>query len=182
MCLYPTKYDVEKYSELTAQELHENLFEKIGYVDDNVYPEEMKFRFNTATNFLNELIQDPELEEYDYLFISDVQERTLEYDIILGHLKKILEKNKDIKIILTSAGEDKNLQTFLGVEGLGLKMDFFPPSIFYKSPLPGKTTSDALIALILEKIDKIKKKEDNFFLNDIIIFTSGIDEIKYLKG
>ena len=55
---------------------------------------------------LAEIQSDHYLNEYDVLIIDEAHERSLNIDFILGYLKNLLSKRKDLKIIISSATID----------------------------------------------------------------------------
>jgi ATP-dependent RNA helicase DDX35 len=52
---------------------------------------------------VREMLVDPLLSKYSVIMVDDCHERSLYTDIILGLLKKIRLKRKDLKIIISSA-------------------------------------------------------------------------------
>ncbi len=91
-----------------AEELHSELGERVGY----------KIRFNDKSRahtqiklmtdgiLLNEIQSDPLLKKYDTIIIDEAHERSLNIDFLLGYLKRILPKRRDLKLIVTSATID----------------------------------------------------------------------------
>ena len=77
-----------------------------------------KVRFDTPSNshtrllfltdgaLLQELYSSPLLDNYSVVMLDDVHERSLNYDILLGLLKKILLVRNDLKVVITSATAD----------------------------------------------------------------------------
>ena len=55
---------------------------------------------------LAELQGDRFLDQYDTLIIDEAHERSLNIDFLLGYLKQLLPKRKDLKVIITSATID----------------------------------------------------------------------------
>ena len=55
---------------------------------------------------INEIMNDPLLSEYSVIMVDDIHERTINSDMVLGLLKKIKKKNKNLKIIVSSATMD----------------------------------------------------------------------------
>src|SRR5437867_2247838 len=49
---------------------------------------------------------DPDLSEYNALILDEAHERSLNIDFLLGHLKGLLARRKDLKLIVTSATID----------------------------------------------------------------------------
>ena len=91
-----------------ASELGVSLGKQVGF----------QVRFDVKTNtdtlikvmtdgiLLSEIQKDPFLEKYDTLIIDEVHERTLNIDFLLGYLKRLIQRRKDLKLIITSATID----------------------------------------------------------------------------
>lgn len=52
---------------------------------------------------LKEITDDTILKKYDFIIVDEAHERGLNSDILLGLLKRISSRNKNIKIVLMSA-------------------------------------------------------------------------------
>ncbi len=52
---------------------------------------------------LQEILQDGLLSRYSVIVIDDVHERTIEIDLTIALIRKIIKKRKDLKIIVCSA-------------------------------------------------------------------------------
>ena len=68
---------------------------------------------------LAETQSDPLLRAYDTLIIDEAHERSLNIDFLLGHLRQILPRRPDLKMVVTSAtiDADRFAQHFAGAAG-----------------------------------------------------------------
>ena len=91
-----------------AQELKSELGRYVGYkirFTDKVSPETY-IKLMTDGILLAETQRDPLLRAYDTILIDEAHERSLNIDFLLGHLKQILPRRPDLKVIVTSATLD----------------------------------------------------------------------------
>ena len=106
----PRRLAARSVSQRIAEEVGEKLGESIGF----------KIRFNeqgsqdsivrlmTDGILLAELVNDRYLTKYDTIIIDEAHERSLNIDFIMGYLKQLLPKRRDLKVIITSATLDVN--------------------------------------------------------------------------
>lgn len=107
-CTQPRRIAATTIAGRIAEELGETIGKSVGY----------KIRFKDRTSrgayikvltdgmLLAETQQNPRLTEYDTIIVDEAHERSLNIDFILGILKKLIKKRKDLKLIITSATID----------------------------------------------------------------------------
>lgn len=93
-----------------AHELHSPIGQDVGY--------QVRFADKTSATasiklmtdgiLLAETQRDPLLKAYDTIIIDEAHERSLNIDFLLGYLRQLLPKRKDLKVIITSATIDAN--------------------------------------------------------------------------
>ena len=91
-----------------AQELKSELGKHVGFkirFTDRTSPESY-IKLMTDGILLAETQTDPLLRQYDTILIDEAHERSLNIDFLLGYLKQLLPKRKDLKLIVTSATLD----------------------------------------------------------------------------
>lgn len=68
--------------------------------------EETLLKVMTDGLLLNEIRSDRFLDAYDAIIIDEAHERSLNVDFLLGYLKRLLARRKDLKVVVTSATID----------------------------------------------------------------------------
>jgi ATP-dependent helicase HrpA len=91
-----------------AEELHCEVGKQVGYSIrfNNASGPETLIRLMTDGIMLAETQSDPFLDQYDTIIIDEAHERSLNIDFLMGYLKRLLPKRKDLRLIITSATID----------------------------------------------------------------------------
>jgi len=107
-CTQPRRIAARTVAKRVAEELKTPLGALVGYqvrFNDNV-GERTAVKFMTDGILLAEIQSDRWLSSYDTLIIDEAHERSLNIDFLLGYLKQLLVKRRDLKVIVTSATID----------------------------------------------------------------------------
>ncbi len=91
-----------------ADELHTELGDWVGYqirFNDRTGPQ-AAIKLMTDGILLAESQRDPLLRRYDTIIIDEAHERSLNIDFLLGFLRQLLPRRRDLKVIITSATID----------------------------------------------------------------------------
>jgi ATP-dependent helicase HrpA len=100
-----------------AEELGTTVGGAVGYqvrFTDHTGPQG-RVKLMTDGILLQELEGDPQLRRYDTLIIDEAHERSLNIDLLLGVLKRLLPRRPDLRLIVTSATIDPGrLSEFFG--------------------------------------------------------------------
>merc|ERR1719331_3797400 len=105
----PRRIAVTSLAARVAEEKRVRLGASVGYsirFDENFSREYTKIKFVTEGILIREMMGDPLLSNYSVIMLDEVHERTAQIDIIMGLLKKILKRRRDLKIIISSATVD----------------------------------------------------------------------------
>ncbi len=107
-CTQPRRIAARAVAKRVADELNDRVGGAVGYqvrfteqVGEQAY-----LKFMTDGILLSEIQSDPWLSKYDTLIIDEAHERSLNIDFLLGFLKNLIRKRKDLKLIITSATID----------------------------------------------------------------------------
>lgn len=140
---------------------------------DNATSDLTALTFFTDGMLINQILQDPLLSSYSVVMVDDIHERTINTDLLLGLLKKIRRRRRDLKLVISSATldaeqisaffEEQELHsTVLSVEGR-----CFPVDVFYLGqPCKNYVIAALKIALALHS----EKKPDS---GDILVFLTS---------
>ncbi len=162
-----------------AEELNCELGNEVGY----------KVRFSDQTNdksyiklmtdgiLLAECNHDHYLNQYDTIIIDEAHERSLNIDFLLGYLKRLIKKRKDLKLIITSATIDPErfAKHFNNAPIINVTGRSYPVEVRYRPYQSAdsdnsKNLQDAIIDAVYElsSIDR----------GDILVFLSGERDIR----
>lgn len=117
----PRRIAASSVAKRIADELNSPLGEVVGYkvrFQDRLQPG-ASVKLMTDGILLAETQTDPLLSAYDTLIVDEAHERSLNIDFLLGHLKQILPRRPDLKIVVTSAtiDADRFAQHFASARG-----------------------------------------------------------------
>ena len=120
---------------------------------------------------LAETISDRFLSEYDTIIVDEAHERSLNIDFILGFLKSLLFKKKNLKIIITSATIDteKFSRAFDDAPVIEVSGRMFPVDVQYFTEKISDEEEDepGHVELAVRVVDDLQRKTD---YGDILIF------------
>ncbi len=166
-----------------AEELSEPVGRTVGYKVRFADQTSASSRLVLMTDglLLAELSSDPTLSRYGTLIVDEAHERTLNIDLLLGVLKRLLPQRSDLKLIVTSATLDvQRVARFFGnapiisVGGRG-----FPIEVRYLEPELGAESDDDLDlpTLVLQACRDIAEAGEPSE-GDILVFLPGEREIR----
>lgn len=117
----PRRIAASSVAKRIAAELNSPLGEVVGFkvrFQDRLQPG-ASVKLMTDGILLAESQTDPLLRGYDTIIIDEAHERSLNIDFLLGHLRQILPRRPDLKVIVTSAtiDADRFAQHFAGADG-----------------------------------------------------------------
>jgi ATP-dependent RNA helicase HrpA len=128
---------------------------------------------------LAELASDPMLRRYDTVIVDEAHERTLNVDLLLGVLKRLLPRRPELKLIVTSATLDvERISRFyddapiITVSGRG-----YPIEVRYRQSEEGDEDPDLPLA-VLEAYQEIATEPGEIGNGDILVFLPGEREIR----
>jgi ATP-dependent helicase HrpA len=176
----PRRIAASSVARRIAEELETPLGEVVGYrirFQDRLSAG-TRVKIMTDGILLAETQSDPLLRAYDTLIVDEAHERTLNIDFLLGHLRQILPRRPDLKVIVTSATIDTErfARHFAGPDGpapiLHVSGRLYPVEIRWR---PFEEARDHDLAdAIGDAVDELWTAGSG----DILVFLPGEREIR----
>jgi pre-mRNA-splicing factor ATP-dependent RNA helicase DHX15/PRP43 len=107
-CTQPRRVAAMSVSQRVAEEMDCTLGEEVGYTirfEDLTSPK-TQLKYMTDGMLLREAMTDPVLSRYSVIILDEAHERTVQTDVLMGLLKEILPKRRDLKVVIMSATLD----------------------------------------------------------------------------
>lgn len=176
-CTQPRRIAARSVARRVADELGSEVGTLVGFqvrFSERV-GEDSLIKFMTDGILLAETQSDAWLSRYDTIILDEAHERSLNIDFLLGYLKRLLAKRRDLKLIVTSATIDTakfavhfDDAPVVAIEGRG-----FPVEVRWQpAPDRGDTPLAEQVALALDDITREDPR------GDVLVFFPGEREIR----
>ncbi|ETW76415.1 hypothetical protein HETIRDRAFT_389434 [Heterobasidion irregulare TC 32-1] len=177
-CTQPRRVAAMSVAKRVADEMDVPLGKQVGYsirFEDMTEPGTTFLKYMTDGMLLREAMNDPDLNRYSTIILDEAHERTLATDILMGLLKSLVQRRKDLKLIVMSATLDAlKFQKYFTVDApaplFKVPGRTHPVEIFYTQE-PEPDYVEAAIRTVL----MIHRAEDP---GDVLVFLTGEEEIE----
>jgi pre-mRNA-splicing factor ATP-dependent RNA helicase DHX15/PRP43 len=155
-----------------------SLGKQLGYsirFEDMTEPGTTFLKYMTDGMLLREAMNDPELKQYSTIILDEAHERTLATDILMGLLKSLAKRRKDLKIIVMSATLDAlKFQKYFTVDEppplFKVPDRTHPVEIFYtQEPEPDYVEAAIRTVLMVHRAEEP---------GDILLFLAGEEDVE----
>src|SRR5690606_29723412 len=101
----PRRIAAKTISDRIAEECKTQVGDKVGFKIrfNDIVGENCFIKLMTDGILLKEIQFDKFLNQYEVIIVDEAHERSLNIDLLLGFIKKILQKRSNLKVIITSA-------------------------------------------------------------------------------
>lgn len=105
ICTQPRRISALGLADRVSEERSEKVGVTIGYTirGESKSGHETKLRFVTTGVLLRRFLNDPDLDGVSHVIVDEVHERTVDGDFLLYLLKQLLDRRRDLTVILMSA-------------------------------------------------------------------------------
>ncbi|BFZ53571.1 hypothetical protein PYCC9005_000597 [Savitreella phatthalungensis] len=173
-CTQPRRVAAMSVAKRVAEEMNCSLGGLVGYsirFEDRTSAQ-TQIKYLTEGILLREALADKDLDKYSCVIMDEAHERALNTDVLLGLLKGVLRRRRDLKLIITSA--TLNAQRF---------SDFFGGAPRFE--IPGRTFPvDVLYSRgsVADYVDAAVKQVLNIHLSqgpgDVLVFMTGQEDVE----
>ena len=172
-CTQPRRVAAMSVAKRVAEEVGCRLGEEVGYAIrfEDCTSASTVIKYMTDGMLLREALLDESLSSYSVIILDEAHERTIHTDVLFGLLKGVIQKRKDLKIIVTSAtlDADKFSGYFFSCPIFTIPGRTFPVEILYTKE-PESDYMDAALVTVMQ----IHLTEPE---GDILLFLTGQEEI-----
>ncbi len=184
----PRRIAARSIASRVAHELDSSLGRHVGYkvrFTDHTRPE-CFIKVMTDGILLAETQGDRSLSQYDTLIIDEAHERSLNIDFLLGYLKELLPRRRDLKVIITSATIDPRRfsEHFGNAPVIEVSGRTYPVEVRYR-PLETDDPDEEdreMEDAVVDAVDELAREDVNR-PGDVLVFCSGEREIRqYAKA
>ncbi|KNB41985.1 putative ATP-dependent RNA helicase [Blastocystis sp. subtype 4] len=111
--LKPRRLAATTVAKRVAEEKRVVLGEEVGYSIqfDYMFNRNGKIsqiKYLTNKELLREMMRNPLLAQYSVVIVDEAHERSVDNDVLLGLLKKIIQKRQDLRLVISSASVEMN--------------------------------------------------------------------------
>jgi pre-mRNA-splicing factor ATP-dependent RNA helicase DHX15/PRP43 len=173
-CTQPRRVAAMSVSKRVSEEMDVVLGEQVGYTIrfEDMTSKNTVLKYMTDGMLLREAMTDPRLSRYGCILLDEAHERTISTDVLMGLLKEIMQRRRDLKVVIMSATLDagKFQEYFEGAPLMKVPGRLHPVEIFY-TPEPERDYLEAALRTVMQ-IHMVEKE------GDILLFLTGEQEIE----
>ena len=180
-CTQPRRVAALSISRRIAEELNVTWGREVGCKIrfDDRSSAQTYIKMMTDGILLAETQGDPDLAEYNAIILDEAHERSLNIDFLLGHLKGLLVRRKDLKLIITSATIDTQAfsRHFDNAPIIEVSGRLYPVEVQYQ-PLDAVSEEQGEISYVDAAVQAAERILYETNGGDLLIFMPGERDIR----
>ncbi|TPX11418.1 uncharacterized protein E0L32_007837 [Thyridium curvatum] len=173
-CTQPRRVAAMSVAKRVSEEMEVKLGSTVGYAIrfEDCTSKETLIKYMTDGVLLRESLNEPDLDRYSCVIMDEAHERALNTDVLMGLFKKILQRRRDLKLIVTSATmNSKRFSDFFGgapefiIPGRTFPVDV----MFHRSPVED---------YVDQAVHQTLSIHVSMGQGDILVFMTGQEDIE----
>ncbi|KAI1828529.1 P-loop containing nucleoside triphosphate hydrolase protein [Xylaria intraflava] len=173
-CTQPRRVAAMSVAKRVAEEMEVKLGGTVGYAIrfEDCTSKDTVIKYMTDGVLLRESLNERDLDRYSCVIMDEAHERALNTDVLLGLFNKILQRRRDLKLIVTSATmNSKRFSDFFGgapefiIPGRTFPVDI----MFHRSPVED---------YVDQAVQQVLSVHVSMGAGDILVFMTGQEDIE----
>ncbi|KAH9840442.1 Pre-mRNA-splicing factor ATP-dependent RNA helicase prp16 [Teratosphaeria destructans] len=176
-CTQPRRVAAMSVAKRVSEEMEVPLGSTVGYAIrfEDCTSKETAIKYMTDGVLLRESLTNPDLDQYSCIIMDEAHERALNTDVLMGLIKKVLARRRDLKLIVTSA--TMNAERFSRFYG-GAPEFFIPGRTFPVDIQYSRSPCEDYVDSAVRQILAIHVSQP---AGDILVFMTGQEDIEVTR-
>ncbi|WEW58870.1 DEAH-box RNA helicase prp16 [Emydomyces testavorans] len=173
-CTQPRRVAAMSVAKRVSEEMEVKLGGVVGYAIrfEDCTSSETAIKYMTDGVLLRESLVQPDLDKYSCIIMDEAHERALNTDVLMGLIKKVLARRRDLKLIVTSA--TMNAERFSKFYG-GAPEFFIPGRTFPVDIQYSRSPCEDYVDSAVKQVLAIHVSQGT---GDILVFMTGQEDIE----
>lgn len=173
-CTQPRRVAAMSVAKRVSEEMEVPLGGVVGYAIrfEDCTSKETAIKYMTDGVLLRESLTNPDLDQYSCIIMDEAHERALNTDVLMGLIKKVLARRRDLKLIVTSA--TMNAERFARFYG-GAPEFFIPGRTFPVDIQYSRSPCEDYVDSAVRQVLAIHVSQPS---GDILVFMTGQEDIE----
>ena len=173
-CTQPRRVAAMSVAKRVSEEMEVALGGLVGYAIrfEDCTSKDTAIKYMTDGVLLRESLNEPDLDKYSCIIMDEAHERALNTDVLMGLIKKVLARRRDLKLIVTSAtmNSDRFSRFYGGAPEFFIPGRTFPVDIQYS-----RTPCEDYVDSTVKQVLAIHVSQG---AGDILVFMTGQEDIE----
>lgn len=173
-CTQPRRVAAMSVAKRVSEEMQVRLGGLVGYAIrfEDCTSKDTAIKYMTDGVLLRESLVEPDLDKYSCIIMDEAHERALNTDVLMGLIKKVLARRRDLKLIVTSA--TMNAERFSRFYG-GAPEFFIPGRTFPVDISFSRSPCSDYVDSAVKQVLAIHVSQGP---GDILVFMTGQEDIE----
>lgn len=173
-CTQPRRVAAMSVAKRVSEEMEVELGSTVGYAIrfEDCTSDKTLIKYMTDGVLLRESLNEGDLDRYSAIILDEAHERSLSTDVLMGLLKKILTRRRDLKLIVTSAtmNADKFSKFYGDAPNFTIPGRTFPVDVLFS-----KTPCEDYVESAVKQVLSIHLSHGP---GDVLVFMTGQEDIE----